>query len=63
VVNAGTTGLPDDGDTRPIHAELTLGEELGTRIHGVRYDVDRVVEAVREQGNPGRGRRCSARGR
>jgi putative phosphoesterase len=53
VVNAGTAGLPYDGVPRPSYVELSLGEEVEARVHRVDYEVERIVEAVRERGNPG----------
>lgn len=53
VVNAGTAGLPYDGDPRPSYVTMELGDTVSVDIHRVDYAVKRVVAAVREQGNPG----------
>lgn len=53
VVNAGTAGLPYDGDPRPSYVTLNLDGEPQAEVHRVPYDVDEVVQAVRDQGNPG----------
>lgn len=53
VVGAGTAGLPYDGDPRPSYVTLELGDEVRTQIHRVGYDVEDVLAAIREQGNPG----------
>jgi len=67
VVNPGSVGQPRDGDPRAAYAVLDLSEaedEDGDGAGGgagpavderrVAYDVDRVVEAVREAGLPSR---------
>ncbi len=51
VVNPGSVGQPRDGDPRASYATLDL-ENLDAEIHRVEYDVERVQEAVREEGLP-----------
>ncbi|PSP44278.1 metallophosphoesterase, partial [Halobacteriales archaeon QH_6_64_20] len=53
VVNPGSVGQPRDGDPRAAYAVLDLDAPAVTE-HRVTYDIDRVVEAVREAGLPER---------
>ena len=53
VLNPGSVGQPRDGDPRAAYAVLDL-DAPAVSEYRVRYDVDRVVEAVREAGLPRR---------
>ena len=50
LVNAGSVGLPWDGDTRAAYA--TLGAEGTLELHRVAYDVEAAARAVGEIGGP-----------
>jgi diadenosine tetraphosphatase ApaH/serine/threonine PP2A family protein phosphatase len=52
-MNPGSVGQPRDGDPRAAYAVLDLAAPSVTE-HRVPYDVDRVLEAVREAGLPER---------
>ena len=52
-LNPGSVGQPRDGNPKAAYAVLDL-EELTVEERRVAYDVDRVVEAVREAGLPDR---------
>jgi len=51
VMNPGSVGQPRDGDPRAAYAVLDL-DALSVSDRRVSYDVERVVEAVREAGLP-----------
>ena len=53
VLNPGSVGQPRDGDWRAAYAVLDL-DDLTVEERRVEYDVDAVVEAVRESGLPSR---------
>jgi putative phosphoesterase len=53
VLNPGSVGQPRDGDPRAAYAVVDL-DGPAVRPERVSYDVDRVVEAVREAGLPER---------
>jgi putative phosphoesterase len=53
VLNPGSVGQPRDGDPRAAYAVLDLDGRTVAE-HRVEYDVERVVEAVREAGLPER---------
>ena len=53
VMNPGSVGQPRDGDPRAAYAVLDL-ETLAVEERRVEYDVDRVVERVRETDLPER---------
>ena len=53
VMNPGSVGQPRDGDPRAAYAVVDL-DGPAVRPERVSYDVDRVVEAVREAGLPER---------
>jgi putative phosphoesterase len=53
VLNPGSVGQPRDGDPRAAYAVLDL-DSLSVQERRVEYDVDAVVEAVREAGLPER---------
>lgn len=62
VINPGSIGQPRDGDSRASYAVLDV-EEKEAEIVRQEYDIERVKEAVREEGLPKHlGRRLS-RGR
>ncbi len=50
LVNAGSVGLPHDGDPRASYAVVTDGE---AEIRRVAYDVEAEIEALRASGLPG----------
>jgi putative phosphoesterase len=51
VMNPGSVGQPRDSDPRAAYSVVDFdGREI--EAHRVEYDVDRVVEAVREAGLP-----------
>lgn len=53
VVNPGSVGQPRDGDPEAAYAVLdTDGNDVD--LHRVRYDIDRVIDAVEEAGLPDR---------
>ncbi|WP_248895798.1 metallophosphoesterase family protein [Haloplanus halobius] len=59
VMNPGSVGQPRDGDPRAGYAVVELGDGTGgdavsVEERRVAYDIDRVVEAVREAGLPER---------
>jgi diadenosine tetraphosphatase ApaH/serine/threonine PP2A family protein phosphatase len=47
LLNAGSIGLPLDGDRRAAYALIAGGDEV--RLRRVEYDVDRAAAAVRER--------------
>ena len=52
-VSSGSVGKPKDGDPRACWVELVVDAgEVKTVVHRVPYDVDAVVEAMREKGLP-----------
>jgi putative phosphoesterase len=53
VMNPGSVGQPRDGDARAAYALLDL-DDRSVEERRVEYDVDRVVEAVRDAGLPQR---------
>lgn len=54
VVNAGTVGLPYDGDPRPSYVMLELdGEEVEATVHRFPYDVGALAEELERAGTPG----------
>jgi diadenosine tetraphosphatase ApaH/serine/threonine PP2A family protein phosphatase len=53
VLNPGSVGQPRDGDPRAAYAVLDL-DVPAVSEYRVRYDVDRVLEAVRGAGLPER---------
>lgn len=54
VVNAGTAGLPYDGDPRPSYVLVDIEDgSLEATVHRVGYDVPRIATAVEEQNSPG----------
>jgi putative phosphoesterase len=58
VMNPGSVGQPRDGDPRAGYAVIELGDGAGGDVtvaeRRVEYDVDAVVDAVRESGLPER---------
>jgi putative phosphoesterase len=52
-MNPGSVGQPRDGDPRAAYAVLDL-DAMAVEEHRVAYDIDRVIEAVRETGLPER---------
>jgi putative phosphoesterase len=53
VVNPGSVGQPRDGDPRAAFAVVDLADRSVSE-HRVAYDIDRVLEAVRDAGLPER---------
>lgn len=54
VVNAGTVGLPYDGDPRPSYGMLDLEpSSVDATVHRFEYDVEAVVERIEAEGTPG----------
>ena len=52
-INPGSVGRPDDGDPRTAYAILQIGPDLFQVEHfRLKYDVDRAVKAIRENGLP-----------
>jgi putative phosphoesterase len=51
VMNPGSVGQPRDNDPRAAYAVVDL-EDRSVREHRVEYDVEAVIEAVREAGLP-----------
>ncbi|MFB6113774.1 MAG: metallophosphoesterase [Halodesulfurarchaeum sp.] len=51
VLNPGSVGQPRDRDPRAAYAVLDL-ERLSVETHRVEYDVESVVDAIREAGMP-----------
>lgn len=55
VLNAGSVGLPLDGDQRAGYAILDLdGGDCQVAFHRVPYDVDEVIARLEEVGHPAR---------
>jgi putative phosphoesterase len=53
VLNPGSVGQPRDGDPRAAYAVVDL-DGMDVDLHRVEYDVDAVIEAVRETDLPDR---------
>jgi len=53
VLNPGSVGQPRDGDPRAAYAVVDL-DGMDVDLHRVEYDVDAVIEAVRETDVPDR---------
>lgn len=54
VVNAGTVGLPYDGDPRPSYVMLDVEPgSVEAAVHRFRYDIEAVVERIEAEGTPG----------
>ena len=52
-INPGSVGRPDDGDPRTAYAILQIGPDLLQVEHfRLAYDLDRAVQAIRENGLP-----------
>lgn len=51
VLNPGSVGQPRDGDPRAAYSVVDL-DTLTVEEHRIEYDIERVVEAVREAGLP-----------
>jgi len=51
VLNPGSVGQPRDGDPRAAFATVDL-DAMTVECHRVEYDIDRVVERVRDAGLP-----------
>ncbi len=55
LVNAGSVGLPLDGDPRPAYALLDFeGDQCNVTIRRVEYDVEAVVAELERVEHPGR---------
>ncbi len=53
VLNPGSVGQPRDGDPRAAYAVVDL-DGMDIDLHRVEYDIDAVIEAVRETDLPDR---------
>jgi putative phosphoesterase len=52
-INPGSVGLPDDGDPRSSYAVLSIGhDQIDVQHHRLAYDVERTIEAIRENELP-----------
>lgn len=53
VVNAGSIGLPFDGDNRASYAIIDIEKEnISAQIRRVSYDVEAVIQIARERSMP-----------
>ena len=52
-VNAGSVGLPRDGNPQTGYAVIETNGQVGVSFRRFPYDIDRVVSAVGERGLPG----------